>query len=70
MPFFNNNLHFLLDILQTAELPNGYTFQLYNKTPQKCQNQLPITQQKLTTTTILIEFKMFFVSNSIIGIQK
>ena len=69
MLFFNNNLHFLLDILQTAELPSGNTCQLYNKTPQKSQNHLPIVQQNLTTT-ILIEFEMFFVSNSIIGIQK
>ena len=69
MLFFNKNLHFLRDILKTTELPSGNTCQLYNKTPQKSQNHLPIVQQNLTTT-ILIEFEMFLVTNSIIGIQK
>ena len=42
---------------------------MYNKTPQKSQKHVPIVQQNLTTT-ILIEFEMFLVSNSIIGDTK
>ena len=34
MLFFNNNLHFLLDILHIA-LPSGKTYQLCNKSFQK-----------------------------------
>ena len=48
MLFFNNNLHFLLDLLHTA-LPSGNTCQICNKSLQKkcnCQMQLhlPVAQ--------------------------
>ena len=54
MLFFNNNLHFLLDILHIA-LPSGKTYQLCNKSFQKkkkkmqfhhkMQLHLPVAQQ-------------------------